>query len=75
MFDPTYNTIMAVSAGLGLVLLVAIFYQLDRGGSIYRPAWAVTFAALGAILAVTGLHMSLTWPLSGLNRVRQHRVW
>lgn len=65
MFDPTYNTIMAVSAGLGLVLLVAIFYQLDRGGSIYRPAWAVTFAALGAILAVTGLHMSLTWPLSG----------
>jgi uncharacterized membrane protein len=65
MFDPTYNTIMAVSAGLGLVLLVAIGYQFDRGRSVYRPAWAVTFAALGAILAVTGLHMSLTWPLSG----------
>ena len=65
MFDPTYNTIMAVSAGLGLVFLVAMVYQLDRGRSVYRPAWAVAFAALGAILVVTGLHMSLTWPLSG----------
>ena len=63
--DPTYNTIMAVAAGLGLVLIVAMGYQLDRGRTVNRHAWAVTFFALGAILALTGLHMSLTWPLSG----------
>jgi uncharacterized membrane protein len=63
--DPTYNTIMAVAAGLGLVLMVALGYQVERGRSVHRQAWAVAFFALGAILTVTGLHMSLTWPLSG----------
>jgi uncharacterized membrane protein len=63
--DPTYNTIMAVSAGLSLVLLVAVGYQMDRGRPVHRQAWAVALGMLGAILAVTGLHMSLTWPLSG----------
>jgi uncharacterized membrane protein len=63
--DPTYNTIMAVGAGLGLVLIVALGYQLERGQTVHRQAWAAAFFALGAILALTGLHMTLTWPLSG----------
>jgi uncharacterized membrane protein len=64
-FDPTYNTIMAVSVGLGLLLVVALGFQLDRDRAVQRQAWAVAFGALGAILVATGLHMTLTWPLSG----------
>jgi uncharacterized membrane protein len=63
--DPTYNTIMAVSAGLGLVLIVGLGYQLTRGHSIDRHGWAAVFMVLGALLALTGAVMTLTWPLSG----------
>jgi uncharacterized membrane protein len=63
--DPTYNTIMAVAVGLGLVMLAMLGYRMSRGQGIQRMGWAVTFGALGFILVLTGGHMSLTWPLSG----------
>lgn len=63
--DPTYNTIMAISVGLGLVMLALLGYRLGGAGSIHRRAWAVTFTVLGGLLVLTGAHMTLTWPLSG----------
>ena len=63
--DPTYNTIMAVSVGLGLVMLALLGYRLASGGTVRRRGWAVAFAVLGGILVLTGGHMTLTWPLSG----------
>ena len=63
--DPVYNTIMAVSAGLGLVLIVALGLRLARGRMIDRHGWAAVFMVLGALLALTGAVMTLTWPLSG----------
>jgi uncharacterized membrane protein len=60
---PVYNTIMAVATGLALVLLVAMASEIARGRWILREAWAGVFIALGAVLAVTGGVMTLTWPL------------
>jgi uncharacterized membrane protein len=61
--NPIYNTIMAVSAGLALVLVVAMGVQVSRGQWIIREAWAAAFVALGLILAFTGGVMTVTWPL------------
>ncbi|WP_379532351.1 DUF981 domain-containing protein [Nonomuraea purpurea] len=63
---PTYNTIMAVAAGAGLLLVVAFGRRLLRGDSLENvDGWALAFGAIGGILTVMGLHMSLTWPLAG----------
>ncbi|MFJ8441437.1 DUF981 domain-containing protein [Kitasatospora griseola] len=63
---PTYNTIMSVAAGAGLLLVVALGRQLLTRGRIVTPdGWALAFGALGFTLVVTGLHMTLTWPLAG----------
>lgn len=64
---PTYNTIMSLAAGAGLVALVMFARDLMRHRAedpISTDGWALTFGALGTILTVTGLHMSLTWPLA-----------
>lgn len=62
---PTYNTIMAVAAGAGLLLVVAFGRQiLFTTAKIAVEGWAAAFAVLGLILTTTGLHMSLTWPLA-----------
>lgn len=63
--DPVYNTLMAVSAGLGLVLISSLFIRLDRGRTVNRHGWAAVFLVLGGLLAITGAAMTLTWPLSG----------
>ncbi|MER7504115.1 DUF981 family protein [Nonomuraea pusilla] len=63
---PTYNTIMSVAAGVGLLLVVAFGRRVLRGDPLeHVDGWALAFGALGALLAVTGLHMTLTWPLAG----------
>lgn len=63
---PTYNTIMAVAAGVGLLLVVALGRRLLRGQvPDHFDGWALAFGALGLILTATGLHMTLTWPLAG----------
>ena len=61
---PTYNTIMAVAAGVGLLLVVALGRRIVDHKPIVAEGWAVAFAILGAILFLTGLHMTLTWPLA-----------
>lgn len=61
---PTYNTIMAVAAGAGLLLVVTLGYLVVRGRKITPDGWALAFGVLGLILTVTGLHMTLTWPLA-----------
>jgi uncharacterized membrane protein len=63
--DPVYNTLMAIPAGLALVMLAVMGRRLASGGAIHRHAWAVAFATLGSVLTVLGAHMTLTWPLSG----------
>ncbi len=61
---PTYNTIMAIAAGAGLMSLVSFARALRRESDILLESWAIAFAVPGFILAVTGIHMSLTWPMA-----------
>ena len=61
---PTYNTVMSVAAGAGLLTLVALGRSLLRKEPFQADGWALGFAVPGAILALTGAHMSLTWPLA-----------
>lgn len=61
---PTYNTIMAIAAGAGLMSLVSFARALRRETDIILESWAIAFAVPGFILAVTGIHMSLTWPMA-----------
>ncbi|WP_316528476.1 DUF981 family protein [Kitasatospora brasiliensis] len=62
---PTYNTVMALCAGAGLLLVVALGRLLLTDRAVVPDAWAMGFGALGVILFATGLHMTLTWPLAG----------
>jgi len=63
----TYNTTMGLVAGAIMLLLVvfARVVQRPRHGSL--EGWAWMFIALGLILAVTGTHMTLTWPLEHID--------
>lgn len=62
---PTYNTIMAVAAGVGLLSLVLFARELlRRPDDVSADGWALNFGVLGGILTATGLHMTLTWPLA-----------
>jgi uncharacterized membrane protein len=61
---PIYNTIMSVAGGTGLLLLTWLGYLLVTRRPASFEGWAIAFAVLGALLASTGLHMSLTWPLA-----------
>ena len=58
-----YLTLMLVSMTAGLFLLA---YYVYRGiGTENTKWWVPGFAMTGFIAVITGLHMSLTWPLSG----------
>ncbi|MFD1858497.1 DUF981 domain-containing protein [Aeromicrobium camelliae] len=62
---PTYNTVMSVAVGAGLILLVWLGRELIRTPHEVVPeGWALAFGVLGFILTTTGLHMTLTWPLA-----------
>ena len=63
--DPVYNTLMAIPAGLALLMIAGLGYRLTKGRSIHRKAWATAFAGLGAILTFLGAVMTVTWPLTG----------
>lgn len=62
---PTYNTVMSLAGGAGLLLVVALGWYLVKGKPIVPDAWAMAFGALAFVLLVTGIHMTLTWPLAG----------
>ncbi len=61
---PTYNTIMSIAAGAALMSLVHFARALRREKDINLASWAIAFAVPGFILTVTGVHMTLTWPLA-----------
>lgn len=61
---PTYNTIMAVAAGGALMSLVSFARALRRESDLHLESWALAFAVPGFILTVTGIHMTLTWPMA-----------
>ncbi|MEY9215444.1 DUF981 family protein [Thermobifida halotolerans] len=61
---PTYNTVMSLAAGAGLILVVALGRRLLRGDAVEPEGWALAFGVLGVLLSTTGLHMTLTWPLA-----------
>ena len=61
---PTYNTIMSVAAGSALMSLVYFARALGREREVDLEPWALAFAVPGFILTVTGVHMSLTWPMA-----------
>lgn len=59
------NTVMGFAAGVSLILIVVFARQSAR---ISRPAlrgWAWTFAVLGGLLTVFGIHTCFSWPLLG----------
>ena len=64
--DPMYNTIMGVAAGVGLMLVVWFGIQLNGRQPLAFEGWALAFGVVGVILFITGLHMTLTWPLSAI---------
>jgi uncharacterized membrane protein len=62
---PTYNTVMALAVGAGLVGLVLFFRAVRvNAADVSVIGWSLNFGALGLILTTTGLHMTLTWPLA-----------
>lgn len=61
---PTYNTIMSVAAGGALMSLVSFCRALVREKQTDPESWSLAFGVPGFILTVTGIHMSLTWPMA-----------
>jgi hypothetical protein len=61
---PMYNTIMGLAAGAGLLLVVWFGADLLRGHPIEFDGWALAFGTVGLLQFVTGLHMTLTWPIA-----------
>lgn len=61
---PTYNTIMAVAAGAALLNIVWMGRLILKGRPVHLVGSAVAFLVLGAILTITGTHMTLTWPFA-----------
>jgi uncharacterized membrane protein len=61
---PTYNTIMAVSAGAALLTLVWFGRALLKKEVTHLEGWSLALAVPGVILTLTGLHMTLTWPFA-----------
>ena len=58
-----YVTLMLLNLATGLVLLAYfVFSGVEKAD---RRKWIPGFGAVGAIALTTGLHMTLTWPLSG----------
>ncbi|MBD1865437.1 MULTISPECIES: DUF981 family protein [Trichocoleus] len=58
-----YITLMLINLAAGLALLAAYVY-FGLGESNQRR-WIPGFGVVGAIALVTGLHMTLTWPVIG----------
>jgi putative membrane protein len=58
-----YVTLMLINLAAGLALLVGYVYW--GLGSSNQRYWIPGFGVVGAIALVTGLHMTLTWPIPG----------
>ena len=61
---PTYNTIMSLAAGAGLILVVLLGRSIVSKEKFAAESWALAAGVLGVILTITGTHMTLTWPFA-----------
>ena len=61
---PTYNTIMSLAAGAGLILIVLLGRSVVSKEKFAAESWALAAGVLGVILTITGTHMTLTWPFA-----------
>ena len=61
---PMYNTIMGLAAGTALLLLVWFGADVLRDRPVEYDGWALAFGIVGLLQFVTGLHMTLTWPIA-----------
>lgn len=59
-----YNTLMAIAAGCGLLLMVQVMQQLTAGTLRNLEGWSLALFVPGILLFITGLHMTVTWPLA-----------
>ncbi len=59
-----YNSLMAVASGAALLSIWWVFSRLSSQEKIKPKGVALNFGVLGMILFLTGLHTTLTWPLS-----------
>lgn len=66
MQTQVYNTIMAVCVGISLILLVSFFNKLQNETLEKIESYILAFIVPGIILCITGIHMTLTWPISKL---------
>lgn len=57
-----YNTIMAVTAGVGLIGVALLGRQLNRRQAVAAEGWSLLFGITGFTLALLGFVMSITWP-------------
>ena len=58
-----YLTLMLINMAAGLVVLAHYVYAGITAED--KSRWVAGFAITGFIAVITGLHMSLTWPLTG----------
>ena len=58
-----YITLMLINMVAGLVILADFVYRGLEGN--YQQRWIPGFGIAGGIALVTGLHMTLTWPVRG----------
>jgi len=58
-----YLTLMLINMTAGLVVLAHYVYKGITAED--RTPWVAGFAITGFVAVTTGLHMSLTWPLTG----------
>jgi uncharacterized membrane protein len=57
-----YNTIMAVSAGVGLIGVALLGRQVEKRQAIAAEGWSLLFAIVGGILSTLGFIMTVSWP-------------
>ena len=64
-----YITLMLISMVGGLVVLA--FYVLLGVGKEENQGWGIALTVPGLVGLLTGLHMSLTWPIADLSKVKE----
>ncbi len=57
-----YNTIMAVSAGVGLIGVALLGRQIKCRTAVAAEGWSLLFGIVGLVLSILGFVMAITWP-------------
>lgn len=59
-----YNSFMSVMTGVGVLSIWSLFSKLINQKEIRPKGIALNFGVIGIILFITGVHTTLTWPLT-----------